>query len=618
MKYLFIIPLLLTTYFVTVAQGDAVEPDDVLWQELSMRRYSADSTAGAVIIFDNGSSTLASVGARALTYKRNVKIKIFRKDAFDEWANVALLVERGAFSKLKGVTYNLENGRVVKSEIDDNSIFKKRFNKHIDEIKFTLPQVKEGSVIEYSYAIKGDGLPPWQFQYSIPVIRSEYTVDVPVAFILRHSITGLLSPQLLEKKGVRKWTLNNVPAFKAEPLMPNESDYVSAISFLYSLGTWDGINSRMLHDENFWGTINGFPFLKKEAQEVTAKLTDPKQKIIAIQHYIKNHFTWDGTEDIYAADNLKDNFIRKAGTAADINLAMASMLHKAGIRVEMVLLSTRGNGFVRMDYPTTRQFNYTICVAYADTTAYLLDATEKHLPWNVLPKRCLNGVGLVVSDKGYTWIDVNTKVKSRTVVTADVTLNGQGDLQGRLTYTRQGYAAYEMRDDFARKGKTPYMEDFVKNRPWSVLKSEFQNLDDVEKPAIETHEILIKQHGNDAGGFIYIDPFIALKEEENPFKVDQRKFSIDFVVLNEKVYLTNITIPDGYLVDEIPKTLVLTLPDNKGKFTYATSQIGNRLTVVSNIHINERVFMPDEYPILKEFYNRIVAKQAEQIVLKKK
>lgn len=618
MKSIFITCLLLTTYFLTVAQGDAVKPGDVLWQELTMQHYPGDTSAAAVIIFDNGSSTLAALGARALTYKRNVKIKIFRKDAFDDWANVGLLVERGSFSKLKGITYNLENGKVIKSEIDDNSIFKKRFNKYIDEIKFTFPQVKEGSVIEYSYVIKGDGLPPWQFQYSVPVIRSEYMVDVPAPFILRNTITGLLSPEHEEKNGVKKWVLNNIPAFKAEPLMPNESDYISGITFSYSLRTWNGINSNMWQDENFGGTITGFPFLKKYAEEVTAKLTDPKQKIIAIQQYIKDHLTWDGTEDIYAADNLKDNFTSKTGTAADINLAMASMLHKAGIRVEMVLLSTRGNGFVRMDYPTTRQFNYTICVAYADTTPYLLDATEKHLPWNVLPKRCLNGVGLVISDKGYTWVDVNTKVKSRSVVSADVTLNDQGELQGKLTYTRHGYAAYDMRDDLERKGKASYVEDFVKNRPWSVLKSEFSNLDDIEKPVIETHELLIQDHGNKAGGFIYVDPFIAFKEDENPFKADQRKFSIDFVVLNEKVYLTNITIPDGYLVDEIPKSQALTLPDNKGKFTYATSQAGNRLTVVSSIQINERVFMPDQYPTLKEFYNRIVAKQAEQIVLKKK
>lgn len=618
MKSFFFTLFLSTIYFLAVAQENAVKPGDVLWQELTMKHYRGDSSAAAVIIFDNGSSVVSGIGSRALTYKRHVKIKIFRKDALNAWANVRLLVDRGAFSKLNGIAYNLENNSVVKSEIDDNSIFKTRYNKYIDAITFTLPHVKEGSVIEYSYIIKGDGLPAWQFQHSIPVIKSEYAVEVPSFSILRATLTGSLYPAHEVKNGMQKWTLNNIPAFKPEPFMPNESDHISGITFSYSQTTWNTINSNLWQHENFWGAITGFPFLKKDAVEITAKLSDPKQKIIAIQRYIKDHLEWDGTEDFYAADDLQDNFKKKTGTAGDINLAMASMLHKAGIPVEMVLISTRGNGFVRMDYPTTRQFNYTICLAYADTTPYLLDATEKYLPWNALPERCLNGVGLVISGKGYTWANLKTKVKARTAVSADLTLNDHGELQGKLSYTREGYAAYEMRSSFQRKGKELYLQDFAEEQPWNVLKSDFLNLDDIEKPVIEAHEILIQEHGNEAGGFIYIDPFITFKEEENPFKADKRQFPIDFVVGSEKLYLINITIPDGYRVDEIPEAKVMLLPENKGKFSYAASQNGNRLTVVSQIQINERLFKQDQYPALREFYNRIVAKQAEQIVLKKK
>jgi len=417
--------------------------------------------------------------------------------------------------------------------------------------------------------------------------------------------------------------LTDIPAFKAEPLMPNEDDYVSSVKFSFSVSTWEKVTGNLWADRNFGGTlqniVTGSSFLKKEAEKVIAGLTDPKQKIIAIQQYVKDHLEWDGTEDIYAADDLKDNFKDKKGTAADINLAMAAMLHEAGIRVEMVLLSTRGNGFVRVDYPTTRQFNYTICRAYIDTTAHLLDATEKLLPWNVLPSRCLNGIGLAISEKRYAWIDVESKGKSRTVANADLILNDNGELQGKLTYSRSGYAAFEMRTNIQKKGKERYVEDFgKKQQSWNILKSEFQNLDDIEKSAIETYDISIQEHGIPTGQLIYIDPFIIFKEDENPFKIEKREFPIDFGIRSEKIYVTNITIPDGYLVDEIPPPKITLLPENKGKFSYHVTQTGDRLTVVSSIQINERIFMPDEYPGLREFYNRIIAKQAEQIVLKKK
>jgi hypothetical protein len=619
MKLFFISFLASTTCFLAAAQKNPAKFEEVSREELSMKNYSGDTSAAAVILFDKGSAILTMTPIRSLTYMRRIRIKIFRKEAFNEWANKTLFVDRGTFSKLNGITYNLEEDSVVKSELGDKSIFKGRHNKYIDEIKFTLPNVKEGSVIEYSYVIKGDvGVPNWQFQHSIPAVFSEYAVEVPPSLTIKNTVKGLFYPTHQAKNRLEKWGLSNIPAFKSEPLMPNERDYISSINFSFSLATWQSLNSRMWDDENFGGTITGFPFLKTYVYKLTSELSDAEEKMIAICEFIKENLQWNGTEDIYAGKDLADNFKNKTGTAADINLAMASMLHKAGIRVEMVLLSTRGNGFVRMDSPSSRQFDYTVCLAYIDSTEYLLDATEKYLPWNVLPERCLNGFGLAISEKGYRWVEVTTKAKARTVASADLILNHQAGIEGKLTYTRDGYDAYEMRSNIHKNGEKFYLEGFATKHSWNALKSEFQNLEDIEKPAVEVHELSIQEHGKTVGDFIYIDPFITFKEEENRFKADKRKFPIDFGVRSEKIYVANILLPDGYALDEIPQTKIMSLPENKGKFTYTVTQTGNRLTIVSNIQINQRVFMQDQYPNLREFYDRIVAKHAEQIVLKRK
>jgi len=42
------------------------------------------------------------------------------------------------------------------------------------------------------------------------------------------------------------------------------------------------------------------------------------------------------------------------------------------------------------------------------------------------------------------------------------------------------------------------------------------------------------------------------------------------------------------------------------------------LSITSSLNINRSLFSQVEYPNLREFYNVMVAKQAEQIVLKKK
>jgi predicted PilT family ATPase len=81
--------------------------------------------------------------------------------------------------------------------------------------------------------------------------------------------------------------------------------------------------------------------------------------------------------------------------------------------------------------------------------------------------------------------------------------------------------------------------------------------------------------------------------------------------------MCKIKLPEGFTVDELPKPKVIILPNNSGKYTYNVTLMGNTLNVVSMLQINKSLFIQEEYPNLREFYNQIVAKQAEQIVLKK-
>jgi hypothetical protein len=117
---------------------------------------------------------------------------------------------------------------------------------------------------------------------------------------------------------------------------------------------------------------------------------------------------------------------------------------------------------------------------------------------------------------------------------------------------------------------------------------------------------------------IYLNPFVLLRQEENPFKSEKREYPVDFGSPHEKIYMIKITIPDGFLVDELPQSRVMVLPDNTAKYSYNLTQISNQIIITSGFQINRNIFVQDEYPHLREFYNQVIAKQAEQIVLKKK
>jgi hypothetical protein len=162
------------------------------------------------------------------------------------------------------------------------------------------------------------------------------------------------------------------------------------------------------------------------------------------------------------------------------------------------------------------------------------------------------------------------------------------------------------------------MKEVFGAKSWEISESEFKGFDSPKENPIESHTISISDHVNEAGNVIYIDPFITSKTSENPFKSEKREYPVDFGSASDEIYILNLKVPDNIIVDELPLTKVLTLPDNGGKYTYNVAQIGNTITVTSMLSINKAIFTQMEYPILREFYSQVVAKQTEQIVLKKK
>jgi len=196
-------------------------------------------------------------------------------------------------------------------------------------------------------------------------------------------------------------------------------------------------------------------------------------------------------------------------------------------------------------------------------------------------------------------------------------LAGTGELKGSLEISRTGYDAMKTRKKYLA-GEEDYLKDFLEGRTWELTKNEFKNAKDVQQPFVETHDLVINDHVVSAGDILYLNPFILHKEDENPFKHETREYPVDFGSAFDKTYMIKISLPEGYAVEELPQSKVFALPEGGGKYLYNVSQIGNDISITSSVSINRSLFSQMEYPNLREFYNQVVAKQAEQIVIKKK
>ena len=181
---------LISIAFAGQAQKSPVKYGDIPMDDMKMTLYDKDSSAAAVFLVNYGKAYIEIVvDDPVLTYERHVRIKILKKDGLS-WADASILLYHTTSSDekvttMKASTYNLENGAMVETKLSKEGIFKEKYNRNYNKQKFTLPNVKVGSVIEYTYTVKSDfytSFPNWQFQKDIPVRWSEYWAIFPEVF----------------------------------------------------------------------------------------------------------------------------------------------------------------------------------------------------------------------------------------------------------------------------------------------------------------------------------------------------------------------------------------------------------------------------------------------------
>jgi hypothetical protein len=267
------------------------------------------------------------------------------------------------------------------------------------------------------------------------------------------------------------------------------------------------------------------------------------------------------------------------------------------------------------------QYNYVIALVKIEGQTILLDATEQNCPFNLLPVRCLNGMGRVVSAEAVEkWVQLDDLQRSNTnqLVVANVSLNETKQLEAKISSSSTDYMALKLRQNYS-KGEEERSKAVKEQyqQGWNVTHYEAKQWEDIYKPVEEVMEATLSNEMMGTEDIIYLNPILVNRIHENPFKLKERMYPVDYAYANKQMYMMNFTIPEGYKVEEIPESIVLVLPDHGGRFIYQTKQFGHMLQVVSKLEINKSRFYAQEYAYLREFYNQIVAKQSEQLVLRK-
>ena len=116
---------------------------------------------------------------------------------------------------------------------------------------------------------------------------------------------------------------------------------------------------------------------------------------------------------------------------------------------------------------------------------------------------------------------------------------------------------------------------------------------------------------------MYFSPLFFLRNKENPFKLEKREFPVDFGYPSENKYRIGIIIPEGYVIETLPESALLRLPDGLGSFMFNITPTANQIQLVVNSKMEESIISPVYYETLKEYFKLMIAKTNEKIVLTK-
>jgi len=635
--------------------------------DFGVKCFGADSAAAALKIFDVGKGYFdisTSTGGFVYVFERHVRYKVINKNAYD-LANMEVQLYRGDSGSeekldfMNGATYNLTDGKIVTSKLNSEAKFSSKLDKNHIVKKFTLPNVKEGSIIEFRYKTKSEfyyHIDDWYFQGDYPCKFSYFSFEMPEYYRYKFDVSGYVdinavtpaevsrsyfipstttsSAGTVNSKSMRSdYYAENIPAIKDENYITTLQDYVSKIGFEltstnfpgsgvkdYS-STWEQIVSKMVEDENFGGYIRKDNFIKSLLPGIIKGETDQEKKMTLIFDYVKKNIKWDDRySDFTKATNPRTVLEKKSGNSAEINLILLSMLNNAGINSAPVLLSTRGNG-AHPGYPLAAKFNNVIVQVQTDDTTHLLDATDKNNVNDLISYQNLNhqGLQLNLENKTGKWILIENNNLSRSNITYIVKLGTDNKLTGTLNITSDYYQGLMKRNRYqSATNQADFIKQFKTDKPGlEITNYQISNVDQPELPVTESMDITIEDNIEDAGNLAYFMPMMFERTKENPFRLEDRKFPVDFAFPTEENLRIIIEFPASYKLEKLPKSEKFKLPDNDGSFSIIYAQEENKISIRSKINIAKSKFTAEEYYNLKELFKNIVRKQAEQIVLKK-
>lgn len=592
------------------------------------------------------------------------RIKIYKKEG-KEYSNINIpYVTSSHGDQIKGIrgyTFNLKDGKIHKEKLSRKNIFDEKVTDFFSQKKISMPNVKEGSIIDIKYIIYSNTeIKDLDFQFSIPVKKLVYRIEIPEFFGFERHYKGyyLIEPKKSKardelnykfsergvanikrtykgnkeyQKTIDVYEEENIPALKDdEPFVVNIDNYRGGMSYelsylkmpyspvRYFTRTWEDVSRKIHEFSEFGGELKKTNYFKNDLANVINGSKNDFEKILKIFNFVKSKVKWNNVYGKTTQNGVKKAYKKGVGNVADINLMLIAMLREANLNANPVLISSK-QGIVPI-FPTIDGFNYVVAmVEFENKTYILLDATEPLSPPNILPVRALNWKGRKITKQGNSfWVTLTPPNHATEDNKIFAKINEDNTIEGFIINSLSNLNALLYRKKILAQTDEKIIEAIEDNYDLEISNFKILKKDMISQPIIQNFNFLSDNLVEEINNKLYILPLLHLTETENPFKANTREFPVDFITPSKNNISITLLIPKGYKVEKVPEKMAVGLPNKIGFFKYNVVVTDEKINVRFLYQLNKAIITPEYYKDLKEFYTKLVAKQLEKIVLIRK
>jgi hypothetical protein len=547
-----------------------------------------------------------------------------------------------------GKEYEVKEKDAVETQLTEGELYSDTRHRIL-----RIPASEPGATVAYEYEQRERPYilqAIWWFQYPDPVRQSRFILQLPPGW--RYNAVWIhhdsVHPQE-DGNNQLHWDLADVSAVEQEPEMPAPQSIEGRMVINYlppsgpaanSMASWQDIGkwyAALTTDRRLVS-----PEIKQKVLDLTAGSKDTLSKLRALTGFTQKEIRYVAIEvgiggyQPHPADSV---YVNRYGDCKDKATLLAAMLHEIGIDSFYVLVNTR-RGVIAPDYPPGLNFNHVILaiplpadvqdndlLAIVTHPRYgrllLFDPTSTLTPLGYLPSVEQANYGMLAAADGGELIRMPLlpAVVNRLGRAAHLTLSPDGSIAGSVEEIRQGNLAEMSRSRLlaaqgADRAKVieSFLGSFLPN--FRLTAASLGNLEQYDKIFVLNYQFSVPNYAQSAGDLLLVRPRILGEKASTILEEKDRKYGIEFETATSETDLFEVTLPPGYVPDELPRPL-------KIDYDFATysSKVemtdGNVLRYTRSYQMKDVMIPPARLGDLKKFFHEILADEASTAVFKK-